>query len=134
MNTKQPFAETDNVDHPVSLYAATKKANELMGHSYAHLFSIPMTGLRYFTVYGPWGRPDMSPIKFAKAIFAGQPFPVFNEGRMICDFTYIDDITEGDDPRAGPGRRKASLLTGSSTWFISTTIQAFFIWQVVLTL
>jgi UDP-glucuronate 4-epimerase len=95
MNTKQPFAETDNVDHPVSLYAATKKANELMAHSYAHLFAIPMTGLRYFTVYGPWGRPDMSPIKFAKAIFAGEKFPVFNEGRMIRDFTYIDDIVEG---------------------------------------
>jgi UDP-glucuronate 4-epimerase len=94
-NTKQPFSERDNVDHPVSLYAATKKANELMAHAYAHLFDIPVTGLRYFTVYGPWGRPDMAPVKFARAIAAGQPIAVFNEGKMIRDFTYIDDVVEG---------------------------------------
>jgi len=94
-NKKQPFSEEDNVDRPVSLYAATKKANELMAHTYAHLFAIPVTGLRYFTVYGPWGRPDMSPIKFAKAISAGEKFPVFNYGKMIRDFTYIDDVVEG---------------------------------------
>jgi UDP-glucuronate 4-epimerase len=94
-NTRQPFSEHDNVDHPVSLYAATKKANELMAHSYAHLYRLPVTGLRFFTVYGPWGRPDMALFKFTKGILAGEPIPVFNEGRMIRDFTYIDDITEG---------------------------------------
>ncbi|HSP16271.1 MAG TPA: NAD-dependent epimerase [Thermoanaerobaculia bacterium] len=94
-NTKQPFSEQDNVDHPVSLYAATKKANELMAHAYAHLFDIPVTGLRYFTVYGPWGRPDMAPIKFARAISAGEPIAVFNEGKLIRDFTYIEDVVEG---------------------------------------
>ena len=94
-NTKQPFAEHQNVDHPVSLYAATKKANELMAHSYAHLFRFPVTGLRFFTVYGPWGRPDMALFKFARGILAGEAIPVFNEGRMIRDFTYIDDIVEG---------------------------------------
>jgi UDP-glucuronate 4-epimerase len=94
-NTKQPFSEHDNVDHPVSLYAATKKANELMAHTYAHLFGVPSTGLRFFTVYGPWGRPDMALFRFTKGILAGEPIPVFNEGRMIRDFTYIDDIVEG---------------------------------------
>ena len=94
-NTKLPFAETDPVDHPVSLYAATKKANELMAHSYSHLFRLPTTGLRFFTVYGPWGRPDMSPILFARAIFEQRPIDVFNHGRMQRDFTYIDDIVEG---------------------------------------
>jgi UDP-glucuronate 4-epimerase len=94
-NTRQPFSEHDNVDHPVSLYAATKKANELMAHSYAHLYKLPVTGLRFFTVYGPWGRPDMALFKFTKGILAGEPIPVFNEGRMIRDFTYIDDIVEG---------------------------------------
>jgi UDP-glucuronate 4-epimerase len=94
-NTKQPFSEHQNIDHPVSLYAATKKANELMAHSYAHLFRFPVTGLRFFTVYGPWGRPDMALFKFTKGILAGQSIPVFNEGRMIRDFTYIDDIVEG---------------------------------------
>jgi UDP-glucuronate 4-epimerase len=94
-NERQPFSEHDNVDHPVSLYAATKKANELMAHTYAHLFAIPCTGLRFFTVYGPWGRPDMALFKFTKGILAGEPIPVFNEGRMIRDFTYIDDIVEG---------------------------------------
>ena len=94
-NAKQPFAEGDNVDHPLSLYAATKKSNELMAHSYAHLFNVPTTGLRFFTVYGPWGRPDMAYFKFAKAILAGQTIDVYGHGRMWRDFTYIDDIVEG---------------------------------------
>jgi UDP-glucuronate 4-epimerase len=94
-NTKTPFAVEDRVDHPVSLYAATKKANELMAHSYTHLFGIPTTGLRFFTVYGPWGRPDMAPFKFAKAILSGDPIEIYNYGRMKRDFTYIDDIVEG---------------------------------------
>jgi UDP-glucuronate 4-epimerase len=94
-NTKLPFSEGDNVDHPVSLYAATKKANELMAHSYAHLYDLPCTGLRFFTVYGPWGRPDMALFKFTKGILAGEPIPVFNNGNMVRDFTYIDDIVEG---------------------------------------
>jgi UDP-glucuronate 4-epimerase len=87
-----PFSEHDNVDHPVSLYAATKKANELMAHTYSHLYQIPTTGLRFFTVYGPWGRPDMSPMLFTKAILANEPIQVFNHGDMMRDFTYIDDI------------------------------------------
>ena len=94
-NRKVPFAVTDNVDHPVSLYAATKKANELMAHSYSHLYTIPMTGLRFFTVYGPWGRPDMAYFKFVHAIAQGNPIQVYNHGRMKRDFTYIDDIVEG---------------------------------------
>ena len=94
-NTRQPFSEHDGVDHPLSLYGATKKANELMAHSYAHLYRLPATGLRFFTVYGPWGRPDMALFKFTKAMLAGEPIPVYNEGRMIRDFTYIDDIVEG---------------------------------------
>ena len=94
-NTRLPFAERDNVDHPISLYAASKKANELMAHTYAHLFGIPVTGLRFFTVYGPWGRPDMALFKFTRGILAGEKIPVYNEGRMVRDFTYIDDIVEG---------------------------------------
>jgi UDP-glucuronate 4-epimerase len=94
-NTKLPFSEHDNVDHPVSLYAATKKANELMAHTYSHLYALPTTGLRFFTVYGPWGRPDMSPFLFADAILKGEPIKVFNYGDMMRDFTYIDDIVEG---------------------------------------
>ena len=94
-NTKLPFSETDSVDHPVSLYAATKKANELMAHTYSHLFGLPTTGLRFFTVYGPWGRPDMSPFLFADAIINNRPIKVFNNGDMLRDFTYIDDIVEG---------------------------------------
>ncbi|MGZ8250878.1 MAG: NAD-dependent epimerase, partial [Methylophilaceae bacterium] len=94
-NTKLPFSEQDNVDHPVSLYAATKKANELMAHTYSHLYGLPTTGLRFFTVYGPWGRPDMSPFLFADAILNGRPIKVFNHGDMMRDFTYIDDIVEG---------------------------------------
>ena len=94
-NTKLPFSEQDTVDQPVSLYAATKKANELMAHTYSHLYGIPTTGLRFFTVYGPWGRPDMSPFLFADAILNNKPIKVFNHGDMMRDFTYIDDIVEG---------------------------------------
>lgn len=94
-NKKVPFSEKDNVDHPVSLYAATKKSNELMAHVYAHLYRLPLTGLRFFTVYGPWGRPDMALFKFVKAIIEGTPIEVFNHGKMLRDFTYIDDIVEG---------------------------------------
>ena len=94
-NTKMPFSVSDNVDHPVSLYAASKKANELMAHSYSHMYGIPTTGLRFFTVYGPWGRPDMALFLFTKAILSGEPINVFNHGKMKRDFTYIDDIVEG---------------------------------------
>jgi len=94
-NTHQPFSIHDNIDHPVSLYAASKKANELMAHTYSHLYGIPTTGLRFFTVYGPWGRPDMAMFLFTKAILEGQPIDVFNHGKMRRDFTYIDDIVEG---------------------------------------
>src|SRR5262245_22485384 len=105
-NTKVPFRTSDNVDHPVSLYGATKKANEAMAHAYAHLYGLPVTGLRFFTVYGPWGRPDMAPWLFTEAISEGRPIRLFNEGRMRRDFTYIDDIVEGvvrliDHPPAG---------------------------------
>lgn len=94
-NAKMPFSTSDNVDHPVSLYAATKKANELMAHTYSHLYGIPTTGLRFFTVYGPWGRPDMAYFLFTKSILEGKPIKVFNHGKMKRDFTYIDDIVEG---------------------------------------
>lgn len=94
-NTAMPFSTQHNVDHPVSLYAASKKANELMAHTYSHLFNIPTTGLRFFTVYGPWGRPDMAPILFTRKILAGEPIDVFNYGNHRRDFTYIDDIVEG---------------------------------------
>jgi len=107
-NETVPFSVHDNVDHPVSLYAASKKANELMAHSYSHLYGLPTTGLRFFTVYGPWGRPDMAPILFTRAILAGEAIQIFNHGNMQRDFTYIDDIVEGvlrvlDQPaRANP--------------------------------
>jgi UDP-glucuronate 4-epimerase len=106
LNKKVPFAVQDNVDHPVSLYAATKKSNELMAHTYSHLFGLPTTGLRFFTVYGPWGRPDMAYFLFTEAILKDRPIKVFNHGRMSRDFTYIDDIVEGlarvvDRPPAG---------------------------------
>lgn len=94
-NTKMPFAESDAVDHPISYYAATKKANELMAHTYSHLYGIPTTGLRFFTVYGPWGRPDMALFKFTKAILAGETIDVYGDGKLVRDFTYIDDIVEG---------------------------------------
>ena len=109
-NTKQPFATSDNVDHPVSLYAATKKANELMAHTYSHLFELPTTGLRFFTVYGPWGRPDMALYKFTKAIIAGQAIDIYNNGKMQRDFTYIDDITEGVI------RTADSIAIADATW------------------
>jgi UDP-glucuronate 4-epimerase len=94
-NTRMPFSEHDTIDHPISLYAATKKANELMAHTYSHLFRLPTTGLRFFTVYGPWGRPDMALFLFTRAILGDRPIDVFNNGRMVRDFTYIDDIIEG---------------------------------------
>jgi UDP-glucuronate 4-epimerase len=94
-NDGMPFTEHDNIDHPLSLYAATKKANELMAHTYSHLYQLPTTGLRFFTVYGPWGRPDMSPFLFADAMIKGKPINVFNDGNMVRDFTFIDDIVEG---------------------------------------
>jgi UDP-glucuronate 4-epimerase len=107
-NTKLPFSVKDNVDHPISLYAATKKANELMAHSYSHLYKLPTTGLRFFTVYGPWGRPDMAMFIFAKAILAGQPLKLFNHGKMRRDFTYVDDVVQavirliGRPPKGNP--------------------------------
>ena len=94
-NTTMPFAVENNVDHPISLYAATKKSNELMAHTYSHLYSLPTTGIRFFTVYGPWGRPDMALFQFTKAIIEGKPIDVYNEGKMLRDFTYVDDIVEG---------------------------------------
>lgn len=118
-NTKVPFSVNDNVDHPVSLYAATKKANELMAHTYSHLFGIPVTGLRFFTVYGPWGRPDMAPMLFTKAILEGRPIQVFNHGDMKRDFTYVEDIAEGvvrvlARPPDGPGARAKVYNIGNS--------------------
>ena len=118
-NTKLPFSENDNVDHPISLYAATKKANELMAHSYAHLYALPCTGLRFFTVYGPWGRPDMALFKFTRGILAGESIPVFNHGEMVRDFTYVDDIIDGmrrviDHP-AAPDPRFDPLTPAPST-------------------
>jgi UDP-glucuronate 4-epimerase len=109
-NTKVPFAVSDNVDHPISLYAASKKANELIAHVYSHLYNLPATGLRFFTVYGPWGRPDMAYFKFVKAIFEGKPINVYNFGKMKRDFTYIDDVIEGlirimyKPPQVNPNR------------------------------
>ncbi len=115
LNAGMPFSTADNVDHPVSLYAATKKANELMAHTYSYLYGIPTTGLRFFTVYGPWGRPDMALFLFTRAILAGRPIQVFNHGNMKRDFTYIDDIVEGvvrvidnpEEPADGPPDRDA---------------------------
>jgi UDP-glucuronate 4-epimerase len=119
-NTRLPFSVHDNVDHPVSLYAATKKAGELMAHSYSHLFGLPATGLRFFTVYGPWGRPDMAYYLFTKALFEGRPIRLFNHGRMRRDFTYVDDIVEGVArviplaPRPDPGFDTAAPDPGRS--------------------
>jgi UDP-glucuronate 4-epimerase len=123
-NTRLPFRETDSVGHPVSLYAASKRANELMAHSYSHLFGVPATGLRFFTVYGPWGRPDMALFLFTKGILAGEPINVFNEGRMVRDFTYVDDIVEGvvrvvDRPAApdpGFSSDEPSEATSAAPW------------------
>tara|TARA_B100000963_G_scaffold357801_1_gene380856 strand:+ start:908 stop:1924 length:1017 start_codon:yes stop_codon:yes gene_type:complete len=120
-NIKMPFSESDNVDHPVSLYAATKKANELIAHSYSHLYDLPSTGLRFFTVYGPWGRPDMALFLFTKAIIEGSPINVFNKGDMIRDFTYIDDIIESlfrvinNPPKIDPSFNKLEP-NPSSSW------------------
>ena len=110
LNAHQPFSVHDNVDHPISLYAATKKSNELMAHAYSHLYGLPTTGLRFFTVYGPWGRPDMALFLFTKAILAGEPIDVFNHGKMQRDFTYIDDIVQG------VVRTADCIATPDSTW------------------
>jgi len=120
-NAKLPWSESDNVDHPVSLYAASKKSNELMAHVYSHLFEIPVSGLRYFTVYGPWGRPDMSPVLFARAILEGEPIQVFNHGDMQRDFTYVDDAVEGtlrvlDDPATPDAAFDATEPDPATSW------------------
>ena len=132
LNTKMPFSVGDNVDHPVSLYAATKKSNELMAHSYSHLYNLPTTGLRFFTVYGPWGRPDMAVFIFTKAILEGRPIDVYNHGNMERDFTYIDDIVEavirlvdqipqanpdwiGEHPDPGSVLHPTSFITSATT-------------------
>ena len=120
-NTNLPFTEHQSVNHPVSLYAATKKANELMAHTYSHLYGLPATGLRFFTVYGPWGRPDMAPMLFAKAILAGDPILVFNQGRMRRDFTYIDDIVTGviacaDKPASADPRFDSAAPDPATSW------------------
>jgi nucleoside-diphosphate-sugar epimerase len=138
MNTRMPFSVHDNVDHPVSLYAATKKANELMAHTYSHLYGLPTTGLRFFTVYGPWGRPDMALFLFTRAILAGEPIKVFNEGRMQRDFTYIDDIVEGivrllgkpatPNPTGPPMRRTRAAAARPTACSISATTSR---WQLL---
>ena len=122
-NTKLPFSVRDNVDHPISLYAASKKANELMAHAYSHLYRIPATGLRFFTVYGPWGRPDMAMFIFAKAILGGEVIKLFNHGKMRRDFTYIDDVSETvvrliDRPPQGRPGAPADPATSSAPWKI----------------
>jgi len=123
-NTSVPFSEHHSVDHPISLYAASKKANELMAHTYSHLFGLPTTGLRFFTVYGPWGRPDMALFLFTKAILAGQPINIFNHGNMVRDFTFVDDIVEGiirvadkpATPNAAFDSAKPDLATSSAPY------------------
>ena len=120
-NTNLPFSEQQGVDHPVSLYAASKKANELMAHTYSHLYGLPATGLRFFTVYGPWGRPDMALFLFTKALLAGEPIEVFNNGEMVRDFTYIDDIVESlvrllDKPAAPDPAFNAAQPDPASSW------------------
>ena len=127
-NTKVPFSETDPVEHPVSLYAATKRSNELLTESYCHLYGFPATGLRFFTVYGPWGRPDMAPMKFTKAILAGEAIPVFNHGDMSRDFTYIDDIVEGivrllAKPHAAPNQHQIYNIGNHNPVPLMTFIQ-----------
>jgi UDP-glucuronate 4-epimerase len=122
-NTKLPFSVRDNVDHPISLYAASKKANELMAHAYSHLYRIPATGLRFFTVYGPWGRPDMAMFIFAKAILTGETIKLFNHGEMRRDFTYIDDVSQAvvlliDRPPQGRPGAPADPATSSAPWKI----------------
>jgi len=120
-NTQLPFSEHQSVDHPVSLYAASKKANELMAHAYSHLFALPATGLRFFTVYGPWGRPDMALFLFTRAMLAGEPIDVFNDGRMVRDFTYIDDIVESllrvlDKPATADAAFDAAAPDPATSW------------------
>lgn len=120
-NVKMPFAESDPVNHPVSLYAATKKANELMAHTYSHLYGLPTTGLRFFTVYGPWGRPDMAPMLFARAMLAREPIKVFNHGAMRRDFTFIDDIVAGivgvlESPPVGEASFDREAPDAGSSW------------------
>ena len=120
-NTRMPFSEEHSVDHPVSLYAASKKANELMAHTYSHLYGLPATGLRFFTVYGPWGRPDMALFLFTKAILAGEPIQVFNNGQMVRDFTFIDDIIESlmrliDKPAAADLSFNSQFPNPSTSW------------------
>jgi len=120
-NTRMPFSEHHSVDHPVSLYAASKKANELMAHTYSHLYGLPATGLRFFTVYGPWGRPDMALFLFTKAMLAGEPIQVFNNGQMVRDFTYIDDIIESlvrllDKPAAPDPAFDAATPDPATSW------------------
>lgn len=122
-NTKLPFSVRDNVDHPISLYAASKKANELMAHAYSHLYRIPATGLRFFTVYGPWGRPDMALFIFAKAILAGESIKLFNHGKMRRDFTYVDDVSQAvirliDRPPQGGPAAPADPASSSAPWKI----------------
>ena len=124
-NTKLPFSVDDKTDHPVSLYAATKKANELMAHSYSHLYRLPVTGLRFFTIYGPWGRPDMAIFLFAKAIIEGTPIKLFNHGKMRRDFTHIDDVTPYSiapdrSHSAGAAGRPAARRRGSTMSATST--------------
>lgn len=114
LNSKMPFATSDSVDHPISLYAATKKANELMSHTYSHLYNVPTTGLRFFTVYGPWGRPDMALFKFTKAILEGKEIDIYNNGDLSRDFTYIDDIVEGII------RIQNVIPTGKQDWTVET--------------
>jgi UDP-glucuronate 4-epimerase len=120
-NTRLPFSEHQGVDHPVSLYAASKKANELMAHTYSHLFKLPATGLRFFTVYGPWGRPDMALFLFTKAMLAGEPIKLFNNGKMVRDFTYIDDIVESlvrvlDKPASGDANFDPAAPDPAISW------------------
>jgi len=131
-NTKLPFSVRDNVDHPISLYAASKKANELMAHSYSHLYRIPATGLRFFTVYGPWGRPDMAMFIFAKAILAGQPIRLFNHGKMRRDFTFVDDVSNAivrlvdHPPKGDPGwnGREPDPATSAAPWRIYNIVNS----------
>jgi UDP-glucuronate 4-epimerase len=149
LNTRMPYSEKHSTEHPITLYAATKKANEVMAHSYAHLFGIPTTGLRFFTVYGPWGRPDMAFSLFTKAIFSGKPIKVYNYGNMIRDFTYIDDIVDGiircldhpaspkadwnegdrPDPSASSSRRNSSFSNSGGSFCGSSPSKCFISFQ-----
>ena len=116
MNTDLPFSVSDNVDHPVSLYAASKKSNELLAHTYSHLFNLPTSGLRFFTVYGPWGRPDMAYFKFTMKILKGKKIDIYNKGKMYRDYTYIDDIVDGIERKRDKLRRWSDLIPERQTW------------------